>query len=235
MQNAIHIARKELKSYFNSPIAYIILIIFLSISGWLFTSDFFIMGQASLSKLFFSISIIYLIFVPALTMKLISEEKKSGTIELLVTMPLKDSDIIMGKFLSAFSMLLIALLLTVVNLVTVYSVGDPDTGVIFSGYLNVLLLGAAYTAIGIFSSSITDNQIVAFILSFFIVFVLFIIGKVLIFFPPSIGGFLEYLSVDYHFNNMVRGVIDTRNILYYLSIIFVTLFGAIQSLERRKS
>ncbi|MBN1970478.1 MAG: ABC transporter permease [Candidatus Delongbacteria bacterium] len=234
MDNVYHIMRKELKSYFNSPIAYIMLIVFLLISGWFFSYDYFIMGQATMVKLFVTVSFIMILFVPALTMKLISEEKKSGTLELLVTMPLTDKQIIIGKFMSAYAMLSIAMVLTLVNMFTVYFTGSPDSGVVFSGYLNLFLLGAAYTAIGVFASSVTDNQIVAFILSFFIIFFLFIIGKLLIFLPSSLAGILEYISVDYHFENMLRGVIDTRNLLYYFSIIFLGIFGAVLSLERRK-
>ncbi len=228
------IYKKELKSYFNSAIAYIFLIVFLLISGWYFASDFFIVNQASLRGALGIIPFIFVFFIPGLSMRLISEEKKSGTIELLVTMPIHDYEIILGKYLASLSLLGVALLGTLPYVFTIAVLGDVDGGVIFSQYLGMFLTGAAYMAIGVFASSITPNQIVAFIFGFLIVFFFFIIGKSLVFVPASLTSIVEYLSIDFHFSNMARGVIDSRDMIYFLSLITVFMLLAFRALESRK-
>jgi ABC-2 type transport system permease protein len=137
-------------------------------------------------------------------------------------MPLKEYEIILGKFLASLALLGIALFFTLAYTLTIAILGDPDGGPIFTGYIGLLLMGSAYLSMGIYASSITENQIVAFIVGFLIILVFFMLDKVLIFVPPSLSGILEYLSVDFHFNNIMRGVIDTRDIIYYLSL---TAFG----------
>lgn len=226
--------RKELKSFFDSPVAYIVLTIFLLISGWFFFSDLFLVNQASLRNLFGIVPFIFMFFVPAVTMRLISEEKRSGTIELLVTLPVKDYEIILGKFLAGLGLIVVAVLLTLVYTLTLSGLGDLDSGSVAAGYLGLIFLGATYLSIGIFTSSLTHNQIVAFITSFAIIFALFMLDKVLIFVPNFLASFFEYLSVDYHFSNISRGVIDSRDVIYYLSFIFFFLFLAVRSLESRK-
>jgi len=223
MNNVLALTKKELKSYFNSPTAYIILILFLIITGWFFSSGLFIESEASLRSIMGIIPFTFLFFIPAITMKLLSEEKKSGTLELLVTMPLSDIEIIVGKFLAAFILINIAISATVTYAFT-----------IISGYIGLSLMSASYVAIGVFTSSITNNQIVSFIVSFTVLFVLFLFGKIIIFLPSFLAGIFEYLSSDYHFNNISRGVIDSRDLVYYFSIIFLSLWGASQSLEKRK-
>lgn len=234
MNNVLALTKKELKSYFNSPTAYIILILFLIITGWFFSSGLFIESEASLRSIMGIIPFTFLFFIPAITMKLLSEEKKSGTLELLVTMPLSDIEIIVGKFLAAFILINIAISATVTYAFTIGTLGNPDYGVIISGYIGLSLMSASYVAIGVFTSSITNNQIVSFIVSFTVLFVLFLFGKIIIFLPSFLAGIFEYLSSDYHFNNISRGVIDSRDLVYYFSIIFLSLWGASQSLEKRK-
>jgi ABC-2 type transport system permease protein len=180
------------------------------------------------------VPIVFLLFVPAVTMRLIAEERKSGTIELLTTKPVADADIIIGKFLAAWTLLAAALLPTLIYAITVMMLGDLDMGPVLAGYLGLLLMGGVYIAIGIFASSLTDNQIVAFILSFLIVFVLFMLDKVLLYVPEGLASTLEFLSIDYHFSNIARGVIDSRDIIYFGSLLGFSLLLATVSLERRK-
>lgn len=226
--------KKELRTFFDSHIAYIVITIFLLICGWFFFSDLFLVNQASMRNLFGIIPFIFMFFVPAVTMRLISEEKRSGTIEVLVTFPVKDHEIILGKFLAGLILIAVAVILTLVYAITLSGIGDFDFGSVVSGYVGLILLGAAYLSIGIFTSSLTENQIVAFIISFVIIFALFMLDKVLMFLPTLLASFFEYLSVSYHFSNISRGVIDSRDVIYYLSLIFFFLFLAVRTLENRK-
>lgn len=234
MSKVFSIYKKELKSYFNSPVAYIVITVFLLFSGWFFSSNFFLMGQATVRTALTVIPLIFIFFVPAITMRSIAEEKKSGTIELLVTMPTRDMDIVLGKFFAALTLLIIAVLFTLAYVITASALGNLDEGPTFGGYLGLILLGSTYLAIGIFASSTTENQIVAFIIGFAIIFVFFMLDKVLIFMPAPLVSVLEYLSTDYHFNSLTRGVIDTRDIIYYISLTAFALILAGRSLESRK-
>ena len=226
--------QRELKSYFNSPIAYIVITIFLLISGWFFFNSLFLINQTSLRGLFSIIPFIFMFFAPAISMRLISEEKRSGTIEVLVTLPVKDWEIILGKYLSALILLSTGVLLTLAYALTLSFMGNLDEGALVGGYLGLILVGATYLAVGVFTSSLTRNQVVAFVVSFVIVFLLFMLDKVVMFFPGFLASFLEYLSVDYHFSNIVRGVIDSRDVIYYISVIFFFLILSVRSLESRR-
>ncbi|MBN1327066.1 MAG: ABC transporter permease subunit [Candidatus Cloacimonetes bacterium] len=229
------IAKKELRSYFNSPSAYIILVVFLLICGWFFSSPLFLNNQAELRSLFGIVPIIYLFFVPAISMGLISREKNSGTIELLATFPLQDKEIILGKFWASLGLIVTGLVFTLIHFLTILILGtNIDFGAIFCGYLGLIMLGAVYSAIGIFTSSLTANQIVSFIISFFIIFFLFILEYTLFLLPSSIAGLFQYLSIGYHFSNLSRGVIDTRNLIYFLSLILLFLKLSIINLQTRK-
>ncbi|MGB8657174.1 MAG: ABC transporter permease [Candidatus Zixiibacteriota bacterium] len=226
--------RKETRGYFDSPVAYIVITIFLLICGWFFFSDLFLANQASLRNLFGIIPFIFMFFVPAVTMRLISEEKRSGTIEVLLTLPVKDHEIILGKFLAGMILILVAVILTLVYALTLSGLGALDFGSAVAGYVGLIFLGAAYLSVGVFTSSLTQNQIVAFIVSFMIIFVLYLLDKVLVFLPGFLAPLFEYLSADYHFSNITRGVIDSRDVIYYLSLIFFFLFLAVRALESRK-
>lgn len=233
MVNSLAVFKKEMKSYFNSPIAYILITVFLLFTGWFFTAGLFLVNEASLRNVMGIVPVIFIFFIPAITMRLISEEKKIGTIELILTMPIKDSEVVLGKFLASVALLFIALVFTLGYVITISIFGDPDAGPIWGTYVGLLLMGGAYLAIGLYASSITENQIVSFIIAFGIIFVFFMLDKVLIFFPPSLTGILEYLSIDYHFNNITRGVIDSRDVIYYLSLTVFGLTLATQTLTRR--
>jgi ABC-2 type transport system permease protein len=233
-RNIKYIFLKELRSLFNSPVAYIVIVVFLSILGWFFSSDLFLMNVASLRIIFEMTPFILLFFAPAITMRLISEEKKSGTLELLMTRPIHEVEIVVGKFLAAWVLYLIALIPTLVYYITVASLGSLDFGAVVGGYLGLILVGAVFIAVSVFGSSITENQVVAFIISFLIVFILFMLDKVTSYAPGVLASTLEYLSIDYHFSNIARGVIDTRDILYYLSMVGFSLYlGTIALLKRR--
>ena len=235
MRNLKAIYYKEMKAYFNSPMAYIFLVIFAMITGYFFTRTFFLFNQSDMRSLFNIVPLVYLFFIPAITMGLIAREKNVGTMEVMATLPLKDIEFIIGKFLSAFSLVLAGLIVTVVQLITLIQVGtNIDYGAVFTGYLGLALVGALYCSIGTFASSITDNQVVAFIIGIFIVIIFFLMDKMLIFIPTSLAGLVQYLSVDYHLSNISRGVIDTRNLIYFGSFIGFFLFISIRVLEIRK-
>jgi ABC-2 type transport system permease protein len=232
--NIKNIFVKELRSFFNSAVAYIVILVYLVILGWFFTSNLFLAGQATLRTVFEMTPFLLLFFAPAMTMRLISEEKKSGTLELLATKPLREHEIIVGKFLAALALYFFTLLPTLVYFVTVSFIGDLDVGAVIGGYVGLLMVGSVFLAISLFGSSITENQVVAFIVSFLIVFALFMLDKVLIYLPSSLATVFEYLSVDYHFSNVARGVIDTRDLIYYLSAVSFALFMGTIVLQKRK-
>jgi len=236
MNNVYAVFKKEFRSYFNSPIAYIFITAFLVFSGWLFFRGFFLIGQATMRPFFSILPWEFLFFVPAVTMRLWAEEKKMGTMELLMTLPLKDWEIVMGKFLAAFLFLSITVLLTFTFPLTLYYLGQPDLGPILGGYIGALLMGAAYLSIGLFISCLTENQIVAFILSVFACFALFIIGEpiVLTALPGWLAGGVSFLGLGAHFQSIGRGVIDSRDIIYYFSVIIFFLFLNTKFVESRK-
>lgn len=234
MQNIITIYKKELRSYFNSPIAYIVIIVFLAIVGWFFVNGLFQSNSSSMRPLFDMVPFIFLFFIPAITMRSFSEEKKQGTIELLLTKPVKDVELVIGKFLAALMLTMITLLPTVIYLLVVINIGEVDWGSIIGGYLGLILMAAVYIGIGIFASSLTENQVVAFIVSFIAVFALFMMGKILMQVSPGLVSAVEFISTDFHFTNISRGVIDTRNLIYYFSMIFLSVFLTKVSIESRK-
>jgi ABC-2 type transport system permease protein len=177
---------------------------------------------------------IFLFFVPAITMRSIAEEKKSGTIELLLTKPITDMEIVIGKFLASLSLITFALLPTLIYVISLTFLGKIDIGPIITAYIGLILLSGIFAGVGIFTSSLTENQVIAFIICFLIIFALYLLNRVLVYLPASLASILEYISVDYHFSNIARGVIDTRDIIYYLSGITILLFLTRTSLESRK-
>ncbi|MDX1778851.1 MAG: ABC transporter permease subunit [Thermodesulfobacteriota bacterium] len=236
MRNILTIFQKEFKSYFNSPIAYIFIITFILFSSWLFFRTFFLIGQAHLRPLFSIFPWLFLILAPSITMRAWAEEKKMGTIEVLMTLPLKDYEVVVGKFLASFFFMITTVVLTFPLAVTVYSLGNPDTGSIIGGYIGAILMGGAYLAIGLFCSSLTKNQIVAFIISTVSCFILLIIGEdiVLMSAPDTVAPLFSYLGLGTHFESISRGVIDSRDLIYYFSTIGFFLFLNTLALESRK-
>jgi gliding motility-associated transport system permease protein len=231
------IAVRELKSFFDSLTAYILIVVFLGLSGfftWLFGSDIFFIGQATLQP-FFSVAYWTLFFfTPALTMKMLAEENKSGTIELLLTKAVTDWQVILGKFLACLMLIGIALLLTLPYYISVWALGPIDHGAVWCGYLGLILMSAAYISIGLFASSVTNNQIVAFLLSLFIgVFFLIIFNELSSGFTGLSGEILNYLSLSTHFDSISRGVVDSKDVIFFLSISIFGLILAESSLSKR--
>ena len=236
MNAVINIFLKEFKSFFRSPVAYIFLISFLGVTNWLFFRSFFLIDQSTMRPFFEILPWIFLFLAPAITMRSWAEEKKLGTIEPLMTLPVRDHEVVAGKFLASFIFMALAICLTFPIPLTIMLIGNPDPGPIWGGYAGSLLLGGAYIAIGQFASSITENQIVSFIVSIFICFLLLIIGEafVIVNVPSSIAPLLSYLGLGAHFAAVGRGVIDSRDIVYYLSVIMFFLFLNQISVESRK-
>lgn len=227
--------KKELMSYFNSPIAYIFIGVFLIAGNWLFFNAFFLAGQASLRNYFALLPWIFLFLSPAITMRLWAEEKKSGTMELLLTLPVTDWQAVLAKFFSALAFLFFSLILSVTLPISAAYLGNLDKGPVIGGYLSALFLGGSYLALGLFISSLTKNQIIAFILSLAASFAFFIMGAdfVLAGAPAIFAPIMKYFGLGSHFYNIAKGVIDTKDIIYYLSFIFLFLWLNVRVIERR--
>jgi len=234
MKNIRSILGKELKSYFIAPIAYIVIAIFLLVTGWFFFSTFFLYNQASLRNFFGLLPLIFSFVIPAVTMRLFSEELHVGSYEVLMTMPVTYGEVIIGKFLAAVSFVAIMLLPTLSYAITVSLLGSLDLGPIIGGYIGALFLGALFSAIGLLASTLTRNQIIAFIIGTSICFALTLIDKMLFFLPASLLGVLENIGADFHFQNIAKGIIDSRDILYFASSSVVALYGANLVLQGKK-
>jgi ABC-2 type transport system permease protein len=236
MRNTVPIFKREFASYFNSPIAFIYLTVFLGLSSWLFLKGFFVIGEASMRPFFGLVPWIFLFFIPAVTMRLWAEEKKVGTMELLMTLPVTDAEAVLGKFLASFVFLLLSLALTFVLPIVVAGLGDPDPGQMVGGYLGCVLLGAAYLSMGLFISSLTENQIVAFIVSVVAIFGLFILGADFVLFgiPDYLVPVFSFLGLGGHFDSISRGVVDSRDLLYYFSVIGFFLYLNVKSVQARR-
>lgn len=221
------ICKRELNSFFDSLMAYVMLIAFLGFTGlftWLYLADIFFRNEASL-QVFFSISYWTLFFfIPALTMGQLAEENRSGTIELLLTKPVRDRQVIVGKFLSTLLLIAIALACTIPYYITVANLGPIDHGAVISGYLGLLLMSATYVSIGIFASSISNNQIVGFLLAIFIgIFFHWVFGMLAAGISGFFGELLNFLSTQTHFDSISRGVVDSKDLIYFLSLITISL------------
>jgi ABC-2 type transport system permease protein len=232
--NVAHIFRREFKHYFVSPIAYIVISIFLILTGWFFFSTFFLYNQAELRNFFSLLPIIFAFIVPTVTMRLFSEEYNVGSYEILVTMPVTDGEIVIGKFFAASAFTALMLAPTLSYAVTVGFLGDLDWGPIIGGYIGAVLLGSAFSAVGLFASALTKNQIVAFIIGMIICFALVMVDKLLFFLPEAMLGFFQYIGADYHLQNAARGILDSRDILYFLSCIFVALYATHLVIQEKK-
>ncbi len=235
---------RELKSFFGSPIGYLVIAIFLLLNGlflWIFNGDYNILnsGFADLSP-FFTIAPWILIFlIPAVTMRSFSDEKKQGTLELLLTKPLSIWEIVNGKFLGAMLLIVIAIIPTFIYVYVISSLGMPegniDMGSTIGSYFGLLFLIAAYCSIGIFTSTLSENQIVAFILSVFLCFVFYFAFEGLATYLPNLENFISSLGMDNHFKSMSRGVIDTRDVLYFISLTILFLSLTVFKLKSSKA
>ena len=236
MSHTLRIARRELASFFNSPIAYIVFVVFLGVSGYLFFffSGLFIVGRASMRGFFGLAPILFLFLVPAITMRLIAEERKSGTLETLMTLPLKEWEIVGGKFLAALATVGICMLFTLpwpLSLLAVTADNATfDWGPVIGGYLGIMLMASSFIAWGMWASAINKNQIVGFIVGLALCFFLWIPDRVAIVLPDTLSGIAQFLSVNYHFENIARGVIDTRDVFYYVTVTAIGLLATTRQL-----
>lgn len=234
MQQVLYIFRKEFGSYFISPVAYIVISIFLLVTGWFFFTTFFLLDQANLRNFFSMLPVIFAFVVPAVTMRLFSEELNVGSYETLLTLPVRYGEVVVGKFLAAVAFIGAMLVPTLAYPLTVSLLGQLDWGPVVGGYIGALMLAAAYAAIGLFASSLTRNQIVAFIIAMAICFTLTLMERMLFFLPESLLGVMSYIGTNPHFQNISKGVIDTRDIVYFLSVSFIGLYAARLVIEEKK-
>ncbi len=236
---------KEINGFLNSLIGYIVMVVFLLMNGlflWVFPLEFNVLdfGFAGLDGLFVIAPFVFLFLIPAITMRSFADEKKSGTLELLMTQPISDLQVVMAKYFAGVVLVMIALLPTLVYYFSVYRLGLPpgnlDSGSIWGSYIGLFFLGASFTAIGIFASSLTDNQIVSFILAVFISFFLYMGFEFVYTFLVSgkIGLMIQSLGLNAHYSSMSRGVIDTRDLVYFISVTAIFILLTKLSLETRK-
>ncbi len=234
MSNTWTIADREFRSYFNSPVAYIVLGLVLLALGIFFWQDFFLVGRAQVRDLFSTLSWVLVFAAPAMTMGLLAEEKRAGTIEVLLTMPVRDGEVVMGKFLGVVMLYGVLLLLTLPYPVSVSTLGDLDWGTVWTGYLGIFLQGAAMLALGLMASSFTANQLVAFFVGLVLCGVLWLVDFFLAFLPGGVASVVEWMSLRHHFVSMARGVVDSRDLVYFLSVGGFSLALAFRALESRR-
>lgn len=238
MKNTWIITKKELSGFFDSLTAYIMLIAFLGFSGlftWLYLADIFLINQASMMA-FFSVAFWTLFFfIPAMTMKSLAEENRSGTLEFLLTKPITVWQLVSGKYLATLLLIIIALLLTTPYYITIASIGSMDHGAVWCGYFGLILMSCSYIGIGIFASSISNNQIVSFLTALVIgIFFHFLFGLLSSQTTGFLSSLFSYLDAGYHFESMARGVIDSKDVIYFLSIALLGLLGAKISIEKKQ-
>ena len=253
MNNTLAIAHKELKSYFASPIGYIVIGFSAVLFGFFFVTlllsfermslqagsgfggpESVNVNQMLISPLFMNVAVILLFTLPLLTMRTYSEEKRSGTIELLLTSPLTDVQIVMGKFLGAFVLYMAMLGVTVIHIGFLFMFGNPEWRPVATGYLGVLLMGGCFLSLGLFVSSLTKNQIVAGFITFAVFLMFWIINWISGFLGPTMQGVLNYVSITEHLNDFTNGVLDTKHIVYYVSFIAFSLFLTVRSVDTER-
>ncbi len=236
MGKVFAIFRRELASYFDTPLAAIVVPAFLGLVGAfsLYFQDILDAGVASMRTVFFWSAVFLMLLIPALTMRLLAEEQRTGSVELLVTLPVTAGQIVLGKFLAALALVALALALTFTYPLTLAWLGDPDPGPILGGYLGLFLLGASFTAIGTAASAMTRNQVIAFLVALVLCLLPFATGYALARVPPVLLPVVQYLSFEFHFNNLARGVVDTRSLVFYGGVVGLFLHLAVFALERRR-
>ncbi|MBI4488762.1 MAG: ABC transporter permease [Deltaproteobacteria bacterium] len=252
MKNIFILAGKDIRSLFVSPIAYVVLTGFLLLGGWFFFNLLFrfnylltlytsfqnFQGLQSLNlndhviaPLLHNLAIVLVILVPIITMRAFAEEKRNGTYELLLTSPLTVTQIVLGKFLGCLFFISVMILLTGVYPAILFLYGNPELGILASGYLGLYLLGVVFISVGLLTSSLTENQIVAAVTCFVILLLLYVLSWPAETTGTALGEALKYLSVIEHFSEMVKGLIDTKNLVYFLTVIFLSLFLTHRSVE----
>lgn len=229
------IMKRELAAYFTSPIAYIVTGLFLIITGILFFNTFFLYERAELRQYFGLLPVLFSFFVPALTMRIFAEESRVGSIETLMTLPVTEVNVVLGKYFAAFITTLAMIAPTLLYIIPAEVFGTPDYGPVVGGYLGAIFLCASYSAIGLFASSVTKNQIVAFFTGFIICIALTMVDSFLVFLPASIVSFFSFISANHHFNSITRGILDTRDLIYFVSLtaLFITITVKIQQQAKK--
>ena len=243
MSATLTIAKREFKSYFDSPIAYVVICVGLFALGLIFfkyNGGFWQANRATLQQMFIQVprGLSFLV-IPVITMRLIAEEKKTGTLEMLITLPVRDRDVILGKFLGAWGLVLVLILSTALYPIVMfewpYDLGAIDTGPIITGYIGLVIYSAAAISIGLLMSALTDSQIIAFFITFLLLFFLHMLGTAMqLGLPPAAELVVNFISFDSRLTGFVRGVINSRDVIYFLTITVGCLMGSFWALERRK-
>ena len=253
MNNILAIAHKELKSYFASPVAYVVIGFSAILFGWFFINLLYYfdrtqmqagsgfqgpqainVNEIMISPLFLNVSVILLFTLPLITMRTYAEEKRSGTIELLLTSPLTDLQIVMGKFLGGLVLYGAMLAVTLVHMAILFTYGNPEWRPIAAGYLGLILMGACFLSLGLFVSSLTRNQIIAGMVTFAVFLMFWVVNWIATFMGPTSQAVLNYLSITEHLNDFARGVIDTKHVVYYLSFIAFSLFLTVRAVDSER-
>lgn len=230
----IVILRRELAAYFTSPVAYIVSGLFIVFSSFLFFAVFFLQNRAELRQFFTNLPMLFAFFIPAITMRLFSEERRNGSLETLLTLPVTSFDVVIGKYLASFCFSLCMLVPTLAYVITLLMFGKPDAGPLLGGYLGAVFLAASFSAIGLFASAVTKNQILSFFIAFAVCIVLALADSFLIFLPASVAGLLQYFSAGSHFTSISKGIIDSRDLVYFLSLTAVFLTLTVKVLDKRR-
>ena len=236
MRNVYHVLRRELNAYLASPIAYVVGAVYLAVLGGLSGFILYYSREATLRyALTHGVTLLFTVLVTqVLTMRLLADEQRQGTIELLLTSPVRDWEVVVGKYLASLAVLALMVLLSAYFPIILLRIGDPDVGVMLAGYLGYLLLGGALLAIGVFASSLTQNQIVSAVIGMGIALVLWLSGALTEFVGSGLQGVVAYLPIFDHYIDFTRGMIDTRHIIYYLSVVALFLFFSTRVLEARR-
>jgi ABC-2 type transport system permease protein len=253
MNNILAIAQKELKSYFASPIAYVVIGFFTILFGWFFVNLLYYFQEAAMragmgmmgpetininqmliAPVFLNVSVILLFTLPLVTMRTYSEEKRSGTIELLLTAPLTDFQIVMGKFLGGLALYLAMLAVTIVHVSLLFIFGSPEWKPIATGYLGLILMGGCFLSLGLFISSLTRNQIIAGMVTFAVFLLFWVVNWFATFAGAPWQDVLNYLSITEHLNDFTRGVLDTKHLVYYFTFIAFSLFLTVRSVDSER-
>ena len=253
MNNILAIAHKELKSYFASPVAYVVIGFSAILFGWFFINLLYYfdrtqmqagsgfqgpqavnVNEIMISPLFLNVSVILLFTLPLITMRTYAEEKRSGTIELLLTSPLTDLQIVMGKFLGGLVLYGAMLAVTLVHMAILFTYGNPEWRPIAAGYLGLILMGACFLSLGLFVSSLTRNQIIAGMVTFAVFLLLWVINWPASFSGPTTQSVLNYLSITEHFDDFTKGILDTKHLIYYFSVISFGLFLTARSVDTER-
>ena len=252
MRNTLAIAHKELRAYFASPIGYIVLGFFALLYGWFYVTmlSYFVrqsmqvaqfggneamnINQVMLRPLLQNVTILLLFLMPMVTMRSYAEEKRSGTIELLLTSPLKDWEIILGKFLGALALWALALVISLIHIAILFRFGNPEWKPIATAYLGLLLMGGCFISVGLLISSLTNNQIIAGMATFWVFLLLWVVNWIGSFSGPTVDRITQYLSIIDHFDDFAKGIIDTSHLIYYISFISFGLFLTAKSVDSER-